>query len=654
MSARGYFRGRGGGGGGGRGAYFKEKYGGGRSRQSREQQFRNDSNPSFAASVDTCSPRTVEDLYSLLESIDGRPYGAYRDVKGRYLFPDGKELYVDHIQSDPFAPPSKIRIRVPQVVACLPKSLYHTRIRRIATENYLLRRVYEYIKLKKYHVGNGGGGGWHSTKGGDFNIDVPGQHVMERSAVVVTDEYVEVRMTLSLPAQGRTILGRQASHLMTSVVPAIAFQTLEYSKLSSTDFKSFVDCIEDQDALRNAVVDAGLLAFARNGAILPRESGVSDRPMQGPNVVPLQSPRSLEREFVLPNCGAIRGLAIPRGIALIVGGGFHGKSTLLDALQLGAYNHVPGDGREFVVSDPMVMKVRAEDGRKVTSCDITPFIGDLPFKKDTSRFNTEDASGSTSMAANIQEALEVGCTGLLFDEDTCATNFLIKDRRMEALVKREDEPITPLISKIRSLYTEKGCASILVVGGCGSYLDVADVVISMQNYTPEDVTAKAKRIAAEIPVGLGTGDMPYGSVPVRRPVIASNINGAQTQRVEADVDENADGGSANFQAPRPPKSKALSTFLISIFGQDVNLSALEQLVHKSQANCIVDTIMQIASSRLDGRTMRELVEHVERQWDDNGLDSVSQFDCPVGNYARPRRLELAGAINRLRAGLRVA
>ena len=101
-------------------------------------------------------------------------------------------------------------------------------------------------------------------------------------------------------------------------------------------------------------------------------------------------------------------MGIRKGITLIVGGGYHGKSTLLKALEAGVYNHIAGDGREFVITDDTAFKLRAEDGRSITGVDISPFIKNLPNKKDTVHFSTEDASGSTSQAANLMEALESG------------------------------------------------------------------------------------------------------------------------------------------------------------------------------------------------------------------------------------------------------
>ena len=200
---------------------------------------------------------------------------------------------------------------------------------------------------------------------------------------------------------------------------------------------------------------------------------------------------------MLPHAGKIQGMGIKKGITLIVGGGYHGKSTLLKALELGVYNHIAGDGREYVITDDTAMKIRAEDGRSIKKVDISMFINDLPNGKDTSAFCTEDASGSTSQAANVVEAMEAGAETFLIDEDTSATNFMIRDELMQRVVNREDEPITPFIDRIRELYEQYGISTILVAGSSGSYFHVADCIVQMNRYKPQEITAFAKEEAAD-------------------------------------------------------------------------------------------------------------------------------------------------------------
>lgn len=249
--------------------------------------------------------------------------------------------------------------------------------------------------------------------------------------------------------------------------------------------------------MRAQLADKGLVAFVANGSVLPRLAGNCDLPMK--EAVPFTAPKELEVTLSTPNQGDISGLGIRKGITLIVGGGFHGKSTLLTALERSIYNHIPGDGRERIVTDGNAMKIRAEDGRCVHNLNLSNYINHLPMAKNTSDFSTQDASGSTSQAAWLQESIEAGATTLLIDEDTSATNFMIRDERMQALVSKGDEPITPLVDRIGQLRDELGISTLVVMGGSGDYLDVADTVIQMHDYQAVDVTEKAQQVIAQHP-----------------------------------------------------------------------------------------------------------------------------------------------------------
>ncbi|KUF98647.1 Calreticulin [Phytophthora nicotianae] len=330
--------------------------------------------------------------------------------------------------------------------------------------------------------------------------------------------------------------------------------------------------------------------------------------------------RNVALTFTLPNYGVITGMGIPQGVTLFVGGGFHGKSTVLKALEVGVYNHVPSDGREFVVMDPNAAKIRSEDSRSVVCTDISAFIDNLPFKQDTTRFSTADASGSTSQAANIIEALEVGATTLLIDEDTCATNFMIRDWKMQQLVAKDKEPITPFISKVQALYKQRGVSSVLVIGGAGDYFSVADHVIMMDSYEPRDVTTEAKKIASEH--GEIRQDAEFGEFKSRIPLGRGfEVNGKVVSR-----------GLGKIQ-----------------YGEvDLDLSAVEQIVEPSQVRTIADAI-QKTRSFMDGKcTLEEVLIKLEGEMDRTGSLDVVGFHKKSGFYTRPRKLELAAAINRLR------
>jgi predicted ABC-class ATPase len=563
--------------------------------------------------------QTKEDLRSILARIDGRGYKAYRDIKGAYRF-EAFDLFIDHVQGDPFAAPSRVRARVPLERAEFPSSLYSSRgIRKIAFVDYITRQFRRVLHgVVKGHRGMG--------KSGLIEIDSGGQEILERNAVVLDERWLEARFVVGLPAMGRTILGREAMDIFFREVPPIVEKSLFYRSHDSSAIKVHVDVAEDQAYLRDGLVQKELVAFIAEGAILPRRSGVDDRPLER-NAIPFQCPTELAVTLELPNRGRVMGMGIPEGVTLIVGGGFHGKSTLLNAIERSVYNHIPEDGRELVVTHPGAVKIRAEDGRSIEKVNISAFINNLPLGKDTVRFSTENASGSTSQAANIMESLEMGAEVLLIDEDTSATNFMVRDERMQELVAKDKEPITPFVDKVQKLYRDLRVSTILVMGGSGDYFDVADTVIMMDGYRPRCVTRAAKEIAkVHATKRLDEGGTAFGEVTFRRPRVESfdPSRGRREVKIEA---------------------KGLRTIL---YGRTpIDLSYLEQVVDRSQTRSIGLLIHYYAQNYIhSGLPLREGLERCFRDLEKRGLDILLPYR--VGNLARPRIFEVAGATNRMR------
>eukprot|EP00741_Cyanophora_paradoxa_P016545 tig00020927_g15975.t1 len=642
-----------GGGGRGRGWYYKMKYGGGGRKRENENDGDEFERPAPArggadrqadagdadamkeeitATSAAGAPQaqyTSAQLRDFLLSIDGKSYPFYKDIIASYGFPQGYTLHVVAVQSDPFAPPSRVRVTVPASVAGYPPEAYSSGPRRVALGDYITRRFHQLLQQGR-HDQAARGGGWHGSKGGDMQIDAPGQHVLQRTSCAVSAAGdVDLRFTIALPAQGRSILGRRAAAALTEALPALVAEAVPHARQDAAAVLRHVVSVEDQEELRASLPAHGLVAFVRDGSVLPRRSGVDDRPMEAAAAVPFRSPPELKRTMRLKSGATITGMGIPEGITLIVGGGFHGKSTLLEALQVGVYNHVPGDGREFVVCDASAVKIRAEDGRRVEGVDISAFINNLPQGRGTREFRSEDASGSTSQAAAILEALEAGARVLLIDEDTSATNFMIRDARMQALVAPRDEPITPFLHKVRAMRRERGASTILVVGGSGDYFEVADTVIAMHDYAPRDATADARRIVAE------TGGGPAGPGP--SPTCLSGGWRSEPQRLTGAQVKVTDIDCISFG-----------------FGPEaaLELGALEQLVEQSQTRAIADAILHLRESVLPaapGCTVRAALDALEAAMEGaRGLDALSRAPHP-GALARPRRAELAAALNRLRS-----
>lgn len=565
---------------------------------------------------------TIEKLRNLLRRIDGRGYKAYKDLKGEYDFGDFS-LSVDHVQADPFAAPSRLRIYVPDSIARFPRQLTSSKTQRVAVGDFLAR-VFHRTLIRSSQGRRGTG------RSGEISIDCGGQEVLERSSILIDSRGVEARFCAGLPAAGRRVLGRQAEEMLCVEIPRIVTGSLIFSQLPDEELRSHIYVVEAQESLRDQLKSSGLVAFVANGSVLPRRSGVDDRPLDGSRsevVVPSVSPPELEVELKVPDSSPVKGMGIPRGISLIVGGGFHGKSTLLRAIERGVYNHIPGDGRERVVTVQSAVKVRAEDGRYVEKVDISPFIDNLPFGRDTSRFSTDNASGSTSQATNIAEALEVGAEVLLIDEDTSATNFIIRDARMQALVEKSKEPITPFLDRVLDLKEEHGISTILVMGGSGDYFDVADQVILMDGYRPFSVTERARAVVDSYPTHRRperAGDL--GPIGSRRPLGNSFDAGRGRRDVKIDA-------------------KGLGTILYGI--NRIDLSAVEQLVDSSQTRAIGEAIHFFARHYASkGMTLRDGLFLLDKELDEKGLDILKPFR--VGNLARPRIHEVASAINRLR------
>ncbi|MEW6189450.1 MAG: ABC-ATPase domain-containing protein [Actinomycetota bacterium] len=561
-----------------------------------------------------------ENLKKKILQIDKKGYKAYRILAGVYSFPKFK-LFIDHVQGDPFAAPSKIRIRAGQDLAKFPLEYFKNEARKTAFEDFIARGIA--LAISHHVKGNRGTG-----KSGLIEIQKCGQEVLKRTSVLATTEYIEARLSIGLPARGRTILGKEALEMSFGELPKVVEDSLFFARYDPDALKNHVDLYEDQEFLRKKLADRRLVAFVADGSILPRESGISDKPMSIREAVPFHSPSSLRVIISLPHRGKRSGMGIPEGVTLIVGGGYHGKTTLLKAIEKGVYNHIPGDGRELVITRGDAVKIRAEDGRRIEKVNISPFIQNLPMGKSTSAFCTDDASGSTSQAANIMEALETGTRLLLIDEDTSATNFMIRDERMQSLVAKEKEPITPFIDKARLLYHDLGISSIIVIGGSGDYFDVANTVIMMDEYRPRDVTQRAKEIARTWAAQrICEGGTSFGEVTPRIPLKTS------------------------FQpkAGKKIKVKGEGKNLIRFGRRSIDLSCVEQLVDGYQTDAIAQILLYISQNYIDDRrTLKEIIQVILRDISEKGLDILSAFKGHPGEFALPRGYEIAAAINRMR------
>ncbi len=566
--------------------------------------------------------KTAQDLRNLLRQIDHKGYPAYKDTKGKYQF-EGYVFSIDHVQGDPFAAPSKVSILVAGKQAGFDVSLYDQKWKRIALQDHLLRTMAKSIRDYSFKAKGSG-------KSGLMGISQPGQEVLNRSACVIdrgTGD-VTVRMEIGFPANGRTINARELEKIVFDFLPQCVRQSLYQKSYNMAVLKRTVELAEDQHYVREQLKERGLVAFVANGAILPRKSGVSSLPMK--EAVPFRSPASLEVTMELPHRGALKGMGIRKGITLIVGGGYHGKSTLLKALELGVYDHIAGDGREFVITEDSAVKLRAEDGRCIQKVDISMFIRNLPNGKDTVAFYTEDASGSTSQAANTIEAMEAGAQTLLIDEDTSATNFMIRDELMQRVVNRDVEPIIPFIDRVCELSEQRGISTILVAGSSGSYFHKADSIIQMNRYEPMDITELAKKEAEQFPIV--SEKLKAAPDPVVIRVVKKDMAFIKDDRI---------------------KIKTMGTESISINKEMVDLRLVEQLVDHEQLEALAQILKYMKLHYYDGRrTLGQAVELIYEKI--NEKEFAAFCDGMIGgNMVIPRKQEIYETLNRCRKLLAV-
>lgn len=573
--------------------------------------------------------KTAADLQTLLRQIDHKSYPAYKDTRGKYQFQQ-YVLSIDHVQGDPFAAPSRVSIMVPGKVAGFERKCYDSDVRKVAFQDFLLRRVA--AKIKDYSFKAKGSG-----KSGLLGISHPGQEILERSACTVNTASGEltIRMEIGFPANGRTINAGELGKILFDFLPLCVRQTLLSSTCPKDSLEKVLFLADDQQYIREELRKRDLAAFVANGAVLPRKSGVSSLPMK--EAIAFQSPASMEVVLELPHHGKLTGMGIKKGVTLIVGGGYHGKSTLLEALELGVYNHIAGDGREYVITDESAVKLRAEDGRSIQKTDISMFIRNLPNGRDTGSFYTEDASGSTSQAANTVEAMEAGAGVFLIDEDTSATNFMIRDELMQRVVSRDVEPIIPFIDRVRELYEKYGISTILVAGSCGSYFHKSDCIVQMNKYQPVEITEFAKKEAENYPYTLGNAagaEKPDFSRVVRR-----DTGFAKDDRIKMRTD-GLDGFSINRE--------------------EVDLRYVEQLVDSEQLTALAYMIKNMKLHDFDGKkTLGEAVENMYSRIKERSFGAFcgggqgrngegGDAGSVPGNLAMPRKQELYAALNRCR------
>ena len=570
------------------------------------------------------------ELREQLRNIDHKSYPLYKSLKGSYRFTK-YILHIDHVQGDPFAAPSDVRIVVDAKAAGFPEFARKDPLTKGALADVLLREFEKQIHQFTFKARGSG-------KSGLISISHPGQEVLRHTACEVGTKEITMRFSIGFPANGRTINAKELDKILFDYLPVCVERALYYQNLDAKSVRAAIDLAEDQQAIRGQLQEMGLVAFVANGSVLPRESGISSRPMKGAKK--FVSPESLEVTMELPHKGVICGMGIRKGITLIVGGGYHGKSTILTALELGVYHHIAGDGREYVIADETAVKLRSEDGRFIKNVDISMFINDLPSKTNTHDFSTKDASGSTSQAAGIVESIEAGSHLFLLDEDTSATNFMVRDAFMQKVVSPDKEPITPFLSRARDLYENLGISTILVAGSSGAFFHIADTVIQMDCYEPVDITDKAKMLCKEFPI-MEEKAKPF-VIPQSQRIMEKDRDGATKRR-------DYRSGAVKTNAPEQLKLKRLGADSFAIGKQTVDLRYQEQPIDGEQTAALGLLLKYAVEHLVDGkRTIAEIVELLQKKLEEEGMQAVAERGEISGGYVVPRKQEIYACFNRYR------
>lgn len=564
------------------------------------------------------------DLKNKLESIHRKSYPAYKSLRGSYTFGDFV-LSIDHVQGDPFAAPSSLHVELPLKKAGFPEKYLEKRHTKTALEDLILRSFSK--ALDQYSFKAKGSG-----KSGLISTSRPGPEVMRRTAVEFNNIALLVRFEVGFPANGRTINAQELEKILLEFLPQIVKTCLFYQSWEKAKIQACYELAENQQRIREVLEERKLVAFCANGSILPRKSGVSSQPLK--DAIEFQSPESMEISIDLPFGNSIRGMEIPEGVTLIIGGGYHGKSTLLQALEQGVYNHVKGDGREYVITRADALKLRAEDGRAVSHLDLSLFIHDLPNGKDTHCFSTEDASGSTSQAAGVLEGMEAETSCFLIDEDTSATNFLVRDAFMQRVVSGDQEPITPFIARVRDLYEKVGISTILVAGSSGAFFHVADTIIQMDAYRPKDVKMSVEALLPEYPpADLCSNAEPF-TLPTEKRMFV----------MERKIKRHGRG-----EREERIKIKVMGTDGFSIEHNIVDLRCVEQLIDTEQTAALAAILKHIVKRGSICMEMQELVAEINTLLKKKGMAAFVEGTLSCG-YAYPRKEEIYLMLNRFRRG----
>ncbi|MDF7807841.1 ABC-ATPase domain-containing protein [Pontiellaceae bacterium B12219] len=567
-----------------------------------------------------------KEFYNLLAELDGQPFSGYQKLIGDFDF----SRYVIkcaaiNLEDEDAAHPV-FSIRVPQTISEIPEYLFDTPVRRTAMEDLLLRRISDCISRIANYDQNG-------IARRHIQVSSPNQKILPRNALLLTKEYIEVRIEITLPFQtiivdGEPLVsidGEMAQQIFFEDLPEIVSNSLLYCNIDIAEADEHVNNMEDADRLRQYLGASGQVAFVAEGALVTRLTG-SDLP-DYERMSPVEAADELLDEVEVPHSGAVRGFGIPNGLTLILGESNSGRVDLMDAIAQGIYNHVPGDGREHVVTVADAVSIRAEVGRSIQQVDISAFASELLDGGNAASYSTKSAGSFTSQAASTVEALEAGARVLLYDEHSSSSTFLSSDTRVASLLGKSSR--NTLAARARQMVDELGI-SMVVAGSSlvAEFIPIADKILKIENFCISDITEEAKALNIVAPAPVNDTVNLSTMLSRSRWVMPSSIDpsiGREDLVIETD--------EVDFLQ----------------FGRSlVDLDAVRQIADADQARAIGFVLYYAKLRYMDeGYPMREILDLVDRDLSNEGLNALVR-DIR-GDLARPRRYEVAAAINRLPA-----
>ena len=558
-----------------------------------------------------------EDFFNVIKGLEGKPFSEYIKLIGDFDF-SRYVLKISRVQDEQDEQPTLLIIRAPQSIANFPAHLFNTPIRRTALEDILTRKIAAQIDSIARYDEDG-------VSRRSLSIACPGQKILPRSSMVVTEEYVEARIYVDLPSRQGLTQSDIVRDIFFEDLPQIVNSTLIFCNTDENELENFVDLMEDADRVRQILPTRGWVSYLAEGAMLCR-LGHSDLPDFN-RIIPLAIDSDLILEVEVPNTGSVRGIGIPAGITVILGDAYSGRIELMRALASGVYNHIPGDGREMVITVPDAVYVAAEAGRSIQKVDVSPFITELPSSADPKHYTCPQADRTAAQAASTVEAMEVGARVLMFDESESCAEFLGSDSRLAYVSGGSKRNVTPLALRARQIADEMGI-SIVVAGSTSvtEFIPIADTVLRIHDFKIQDVTKQAKQIAITVDTA-GTEPAEIGNLLEKGRWVAPSS-----------IDPSTGCRDAKIAAPE--------THLLEFGRSLIDLSQNAQLADIHQTKTI-GRILYYAKNRYleESRPIREVLDLVDRDLSTEGLESLSR-DLQ-GDLARPRRYEIAAALNRL-------